>query len=256
MRFRGLLLDLDGVFHIGDRLLPGAAGALEFLRTEPIPFRIVTNTTTRSRSSLVERMRKIGLPLEIEDVISAPRAAVLHLRGLGNPRCRFLLTDDARSEFAEFENHDDDPSQIVLGDIEDQVNYALLNSIFNQMMNGSELIALHKGRFWETPNGRKVDLGLFVSGLEYTTGKSATVIGKPSPTIYAYALSELKLDAADCAMIGDDLHNDVHGAQSAGLTGVLIKTGKYRPGYEVSSDRLPDLILESLSDLSSLLAKK
>ncbi len=253
MKYRGLLFDLDGVFHVSDRLLPGAVTTLELLRKRGVPFRIVTNTTTRSRASLVARMNAIGLPILQSDLITAPYAALLHLQSLETPRCRFVVADDVRSEFYDFPDHEVSPQYIVLGDFEDQVSYALLNSIFNQLMSGAELIALHKGRFWETSQGLKVDLGLFVAGLEYTTGKKATVIGKPSPRIFELALKDLGLEASECAMIGDDLHNDVGGAQSAGLAGILIRTGKYRPQYESSPEVVPDLILDSLAQIPALL---
>lgn len=253
MKYRGLLFDLDGVFHVSDRLLPGAVEMIKLLRDRNVPFRIVTNTTTRSRTSLVAKMNAIGLPIITADLITAPYAALLHLRSRHNPQCRFVMAEDVRAEFAEFANNDESPEYIVLGDFEDQVAYPLLNSIFNQMMAGAQLIALHKGRFWETDMGLKVDLGLFVAGLEYTTGKRATVIGKPSPRIFELALHELGLDAGECAMIGDDLYNDVAGAQGAGLAGILIRTGKYRPDYETSSTITPHAVIGSLAEVERLL---
>lgn len=253
MKYRGLLFDLDGVFHVSDRLLPDAVETVQLLRDRAVPFRIVTNTTTRSRTSLVTRMNAIGLPIVADDLITAPYAALLHLRSLQSPRCRFVLADDVRTEFAEFADNDGSPEYIVLGDFEDQVAYPLLNSIFNQMMAGAELIALHKGRFWETSEGLKVDLGLFVAGMEYTTGKRATVIGKPSPRIFELALKELNLNANECAMIGDDIHNDVGGSQAAGLTGILIRTGKYRPDYETNSTIIPHAVIDSLGEVERLL---
>jgi HAD superfamily hydrolase (TIGR01458 family) len=254
MKYRGLLFDLDGVFHVSDRLLPGAVETLQLLRDRKIPFRIVTNTTTRSRASLVAKLNAIGLPLETSDLVTAPFAAQLYLRSLNNPRCRFVVADDVRTEFTEFVNDDESPQHIVLGDFEAQVSYTLLNSIFNQIISGAELIALHKGRYWETDSGLKVDLGLFVAGLEYTTGKTATVIGKPSPRIFEIALRELNLSARECAMIGDDLYNDVAGAQAVGLAGILVRTGKYRPEDESTASLTPDCIIDSLAAISSMLA--
>jgi HAD superfamily hydrolase (TIGR01458 family) len=197
-------------------------------------------------------MCTLGLPLEVDDVITTPFAAALHLRTLKNPRCRFIVSPDTRTEFAGFQDHETDPELIVLGDFEEQVSYPMLNSIFNQMMAGAELVALHRGRFWETEAGLKVDLGLFVAGLEYTTGKIATVIGKPSATIFQLALDQIGVKASECAMIGDDLQNDVLGARAAGLIGVLVKTGKYRPGYENSADRPPDRTIRSLFEVPEL----
>jgi HAD superfamily hydrolase (TIGR01458 family) len=253
MSIRALLFDLDGVFHVGDQLLPGAVEAVELLRARRVPFRIVTNTTTRSRASLIEKLRRLGLPLEPGDLINAPYAAVLYLRSRGPIRCRLVVADDAYAEFAGVVVDDKHPDVIVLGDVEDQMNYTLLNDLFNQMMAGAELVALHKGRFWQVPEGLKVDLGVFVAGLEYTTGKSATIIGKPSPTIFRLALEEMGVAPKDAVMIGDDLHNDVGGAQGAGIRGVLIRTGKYRSGYEHSGEITADAVIDSLDDLSSLL---
>lgn len=250
---RGLLLDLDGVFHVGNQLLPGAAETLVWLRERQVPFRIVTNTTTRSRLSLAAKLNGIGLPLQPTDLITAPRAAAIYLNSLQSPRCRIVVADDVRSEFAEFEAYEDNPQYIVLGDFEEQVSYPLLNSIFNQLMAGAELIALHKGRYWQVESGLKVDLGLFVAGFEFTTGKSATVIGKPSSLIFQLALGELGIRPGECAMIGDDVVNDVGGAQAAGLAGILIRTGKYRPGDEKRGGIVPDRVLDSLTELPAML---
>ncbi len=254
MPIHALLFDLDGVFHVGDELLPGAVEAIGLLRRRRVPFRIVTNTTTHSRASLVKKMRRLGLPLDPGDLINAPYAASLYLKSRGPLRCRFVVADDALTEFAGLAVDDSHPDVVVLGDVEDQIKYALLNSLFNQIMAGAELVALHKGRFWQVPEGLKVDLGLLVAGLEYTTGKTATIIGKPSPTIFQLALSELGVPASDAAMIGDDLRNDIGGAQAAGIKGILIRTGKYRPGYEYSGEVTPDSVIDSLLALPSLLA--
>jgi HAD superfamily hydrolase (TIGR01458 family) len=123
------------------------------------------------------------------------------------------------------------------------------------MMDGSQLIALHKGRYWETESGLKVDLGLFVAGLEYTTGKQARVIGKPSAAIFEMAMREMGLEARDCAMIGDDVYNDVGGAQQAGMEGILIRTGKFRATANSPSEIIPDTVIDSLHDLPALLLR-
>ena len=42
-------------------------------------------------------------------------------------------------------------------------------------------------------------------------------------------------------MIGDDAEADVGGAMAAGLQGVLVQTGKYRPGQEARLSRAANL---------------
>jgi HAD superfamily hydrolase (TIGR01458 family) len=249
---RGFLLDLDGVFHVGDRLLPGAIEALDYLRANKIPYRFTTNTTTRSRQSLTDKLNRIGLSASTEEIISAPYAAILYLRRIGNPSCHLVLADDAKQDFAEFKTVDNDPDVIVLGDIGERWNYGLLNGLFRMMMNGAELIALHKGRYWQVEDGLQMDIGAFVAGLEYVTGKTATVIGKPSASFFQLAVGELGLPVGQVAMIGDDIVSDVGGAQKAGLRGILVKTGKYRPELAGAFPIQPDFALESIADLVSM----
>jgi ribonucleotide monophosphatase NagD (HAD superfamily) len=54
-------------------------------------------------------------------------------------------------------------------------------------------------------------------------------------------------------MVGDDIVNDILGAQAAGLTGILVRTGKYRAGDEARDDGRPDHVLESVADVPAFL---
>jgi len=99
---RGFLFDLDGVFFVGRAAIPGAADTIRFLREHGIPRRYTTNTTTRSRATLHRELLGMGLPIDPEEIISAPQAAILHLRRLGSPVCRLLLDGDTLADFAEF----------------------------------------------------------------------------------------------------------------------------------------------------------
>ena len=114
---------------------------------------------------------------------------------------------------------------------------------------GAEIVALHKGRYWQTEHGLQVDIGVFVAGLEYATGKPATVIGKPSATFFRMGLKDLGVDPESVVMVGDDIEADVGGAQRAGVRGVLVRTGKYRPDDLERSDLAPDAVITSIADL-------
>lgn len=227
---------------------------MQFVRHGDIPFRFITNTTGSSRKSLTEKVRALGLAIDADEIISAPFAAVLHLRTLGKPRCRLVISDAIRETFAEFPESKENPDVIVIGDIGNRWNYDLLNDLFRQVMEGAAIVALHKGRYWLEPDGLRLDIGAFVSGLEYATGRTATVIGKPSADFYRLAVTALGRPPNEVAMLGDDILSDVGGAQQAGLKGVLVKTGKYRPEITTASGVTPDAVLESIAHLPELLA--
>ncbi len=245
---KGLLTDMDGVWFVGDAPVPGAADALARLRARGIPVRFVTNTTTRTGDELAAKMRRMGLDVHADEFVTTPVATVRYLAERGVESIRLVVADSVRPVFARF-RESPRPDAVVIGDVGRQWNYDLLNELFRLVMDGAEIVALHKGRYWQVEDGLNMDIGAFVAGLEFTTGKTATVIGKPSTAMFEAALQGLGLARDDVVMVGDDIRQDVGGAQAAGIRGVLVKTGKYRDERDARSGVRPDLILDSIADL-------
>jgi HAD superfamily hydrolase (TIGR01458 family) len=248
---KGILFDLDGVVYIGDRAIPGAAETLELLNERGIPFRFVTNTTTQSPETLGRRMAAMGLPIGRDAILTTHEVAARYLAEMGRPTCHLLVSDDALPAYRGIPTSDVDPAYVVVGDVGERWNRELTNRVFNMMMDGAELIALHKGRYWRTGSGLQVDIGALVAGLEYSTGKTATVIGKPSATFFEMALKELGLPRQDVVMVGDDIETDIGGAQNAGIRGVLVKTGKYREDTLARSTVRPAVVVGSVADVQA-----
>src|SRR5687767_892747 len=69
------LFDLDGTLYSGGAAIPGAAETLRRLRGAGIPYRLVTNTTSRSRSALVQRLAGYGFEVAPEEIFTAILAA-------------------------------------------------------------------------------------------------------------------------------------------------------------------------------------
>jgi HAD superfamily hydrolase (TIGR01458 family) len=256
LRIDGLLLDLDGVCWIGEAPVERASAAIEKLKAAGLPLRFVTNTTRRSRHALATKARRLGLPIEEEEILTAPQAALAWLRNRGLPRCRLLVDPCLLEELSELPRDEDHPEFILLGDREEGWSEELLQSIFEQLMEGAELVALHKGRYWQTADRLRLDLGVYVAGLEYATGKSAHVMGKPSCEFFAQAAAALELTGTSLqriAMVGDDVLSDVGGAQECGLRGVLVRTGKYRADAVARSGVTPDFVVDSIADVPGLL---
>jgi HAD superfamily hydrolase (TIGR01458 family) len=250
---QGLLLDLNGVFYVGNKALPGAIATVNALQRSGLPYRFVTNNTTESVTTLSAALQSMGLPIQASEIISAPYAAVLHLRQLGQPKIFPLISADTQQDFAEFAVSDTEADVVVMGDMGDEWNYRLLNRAFRLLMQGAHLLALHKGKYWQWEAGLQLDIGAFVSGLEYATDTEATIVGKPNPVFFQQALAELHLPPEAVVMVGDDLEADVAGAQAVGLRGVLVQTGKYRSHLADSLKIQPDLTVASIQDIQAWL---
>ncbi|MGN6393432.1 MAG: TIGR01458 family HAD-type hydrolase [Gemmatimonadales bacterium] len=254
----GFLLDLDGTLYAGEAAIPGAATTIEALRTRRTPFRLVTNTTSRSRGTLVERLRGYGFRVEAEEIVTATIAAAALLRERGYARVAPFVAPAALEDLegtvlaGGTSGRPAAPADaVLLGDLGHGWTFALLQEAFEQAMAGAELVALSRDRYFRQGDRLVLDAGPFVAALEYATGKHAVVIGKPSPAFFAAAVTGLGLPAnRSVAMVGDDLWSDVEGAQRAGLQGWLVRTGKFRADALASAGIVPDRILNSVADLA------
>jgi HAD superfamily hydrolase (TIGR01458 family) len=253
-----LLLDLDGTLYAGGAAIPGAPAALARLRERGVPHRLVTNTTSRSRSMLVQRLRGYGFDIAAEEVFTATLAGSVLARTAGFRCVAPFIAEPALEDLGEVElvggtsgqPVTQAPPAIIVGDLGERWSYALLQEAFEYLMAGADLIALSRDRYWLQGGRLALDAGPFVAALEFASGKTATVAGKPSGAFYSAALRSLGLDpSASAVMIGDDLWSDVEGAQRAGLQGWLVRTGKYRDSALRESGIRPDRILDSIAAL-------
>ncbi|MGJ0515576.1 MAG: TIGR01458 family HAD-type hydrolase [Methylomicrobium sp.] len=250
---RGILFDLDGVLYVGSKAVEGAVEAIDDIKRRGYRCRFITNTSTLSATSLHEKLTGLGFDIAEHEIISATKAALIYLQQFDDPVCHLLLADDVKQDFSHFRQSDRKADFVIVGDIGEAWSYQLLNNVFNLLINGAELIAIHKNRFWQTERGLQMDIGGFVSALEYTSRKQATIIGKPSPDFFKAALTELELPPEQVAIVGDDIDVDIGGGQRAGLTGILVKTGKYRQDNADNSPVVPGLIIPSIAELPDLL---
>jgi HAD superfamily hydrolase (TIGR01458 family) len=269
---RALLLDLDGVIVLAEKPVAGSARAIGELVARGIPFRIVTNTSLVSRATLSRWSGRLGaqIPAELFQSALSVSAAYTARHFPGQP-LYVLASEDARTEFdGQYLMTDDEAAQpgataaaVVIGDSPEILNYDTLNRAFRLIRNGAAFVAMHKNRWWLTPDGPTIDSGSIVVGLEFASGVGAITVGKPSLAFFQEAATQLSAEAAsrgeprlrrrEIAMVGDDLDSDVRAAQRAGLRGVFVLTGKHTRA-DVEERRKarrppPDLVAESLGDV-------
>jgi HAD superfamily hydrolase (TIGR01458 family) len=275
---RGLVLDLDGVLVLKGALLPGAVEALATLDAHWIPYVIGTNVSLVSRATLALDLARGGLPIPAERIVSAvSTAAALARRKYGAAPLYVMASADAMTEFDGLKvlSHDEaaepgaEAAAVVVGDAAEEFSPRNMQSAFRLLRNGAGFVAMHKNRWWLTPAGVTLDSGSYVAALEFATERRALVTGKPSRAFFAEAVRMLARDAGDrpsrplspgeVAMVGDDLWNDVRGAQKAGLRGVFVRSGKHGDAELARAatgrgGRAPDAVAPSIVEIVAALA--
>lgn len=236
--------------------IPGAAETLSWLRQQKYQTCFVTNTTTLSQAALAERLQQIGLPISADAILTAPVATAYYIRrNFPGKRCWVLTKGATAVDFAGIELVEDHADIVVIGGAEELLTYETLNHAFRMLMDGATLLAMHTNRYWRTSAGLQLDSGPFVRALEMATGNEAIVLGKPNAAFFAEALHMMNVSADEALMVGDDIENDIAGAQRAGIRAVLVCTGKHTAEHPLLQSIHPDIILPAIADLPRYLAK-
>lgn len=251
---RAVLLDLDGVLYTGDDPVPGAVRTVDWLMSQHVPFRYLTNTTSRPRAAIADKLTGMGIHAAPDRILTPALAAAAWLRHHGITRPALFVPRPTAAEFADLDPLPDSAERgagaVVVGDLGELWDFPTLNRAFRLLMEDRRipLVALGLTRYWRADDGLRLDAGAYARGLEYASGRAAVVMGKPDPAFFLTAVDTLGVAPQDAVMVGDDLRTDVQAAQRAGLTGLLVRTGKFTPA-DLSTPPEPDGVLDSIADL-------
>jgi HAD superfamily hydrolase (TIGR01458 family) len=256
MDVKGFLVDLDGVLYTGEQAIDGAHQAIELIREKKYQFRFVSNTTRKCRKTVSERLSRLGFEIPESSIFTPPLAAIARMNAAGKHRCMLLTTGDVHKDFEQWCDRNPESStvdHVVIGDAGEKMTYDRLNAAFRAVINGAEIIALEKDRYWMAPDGLMLSAGPFVAALEFAAGTTATVMGKPSKAFFEMALRDMNLRPDQAAMIGDDIITDIAGARKTGMKAVLVRTGKFNEETLRNAVIKPTHVIDSIARLRDIL---
>ncbi|KAE8590232.1 hypothetical protein XENTR_v10017986 [Xenopus tropicalis] len=254
---RAVLLDVSGVLYDsggsgGGSAIQGSVDAVNRIRQAGLKLRFCTNESQATRSHFAQKLQRFGFSISKEEV-TAPGPAATRLMKEQGLRPHLLVHDDLLPEFESIETSD--PNCVLIGDAAENFSYQNVNRAFQVLINLQKpvLISLGKGRYYKETDGLKLDVGAYMKALEYACDIKAEVVGKPSPNFFLSALEEMGAKPEEAVMIGDDIVNDIGGAQSCGIRAVLVRTGKYRPSDEKHPEVTADGYVDNLAHAVDIL---
>jgi phospholysine phosphohistidine inorganic pyrophosphate phosphatase len=253
-KIKGFLIDLDGTVVDANRLFPGVLETLAWLRDQGLPYRFVTNTTSKPRAVILDKLRGLGLTPAPEELFTAPIIGREYLLSRGLTRCFPLIKASLQVDLQGVELVDESPQAVLVGDIGEELTYASLNRAFRFLLDGAAFIALARNRYFRGEDGLCLDVGSIVAALEYGSQREAILVGKPAAEFFRLAGESLGVPAETVAVIGDDLEADALGGKNAGGFGLLVRTGKFRAEQLDKATVQPDAVLDSFAMLPEWLA--
>jgi len=252
--YRGFIFDLDGTVYLGDRLLPGAKAAIGALRAAGRRLCFLSNKPIQSRQAYAEKLSRLGLPTEVEEVVNSSYVLARYLaREAPGARCYVigeppLVAELARAGLTPVDGPDVD---YVVVAFDRTFSYAKLDVALQAVTRyGARLIATNPDRTCPVEGGEIPDCAGMIGAVEGVTGRRvAPVVGKPSSIMLDVALETVGLGARDCAIVGDRLETDIAMGKAGGLSTILVLTGITRAGDPEIARWQPDHVIASLDDL-------
>ena len=262
MAVGGVLFDIDGVLVTSWQPIPGAADALRILADHRIACSYLTNTTTLTRRQIAAALSDAGINIRPDEVITAAVLTADYVRShYPGARCYLINSGDVTDDMPGvdiIEETGEAPDVVLLGGAGHEFTHLTLSRVFEWMAQGVPVVAMHRSTAWKAAEGLRIDTGMYLIGMEETSGRKAVAVGKPAPAGFLAAAARLGVDPDEMYMVGDDLNNDVLAAQVVGMSGVLVRTGKFR---QETLDRWaadefamqPSHVIDSVAELPGLL---
>jgi len=255
--FDAFILDLDGCIYSGDSLIPGSERAVSSLRANGKKILFLTNNSTNTSQGFSEKLKGLGIHVPPQSILTSAVATAIYMRRLQRGKVFVVGESGLKNALAAegFEVVDEggaSKAKYVVSGLDRTLTYRKTAAACSAIRGGAKYIATNEDPVFPSEGGLLPGAGSIACMIATATGRRPLVIGKPSKRMVEMGLEMLGTHRERTAMVGDTLDLDVKAAKRAGLFSILVLTGVSRRADVERSRVKPDLILESVSNLSDL----
>ena len=249
---RCFLLDMDGTFYLGDRLLEGSLDFLNKLQETGRSALFMTNNSSKSAEAYEKKLEKMGVPEAFRQVLTSGQAAGTYALSRFGKKPGFLLGNSAlRGELLSmglvFE--EENPEYVLIA-YDTTLDYEKMTRVCDLVRQGLPYIATHPDFNCPTEDGYAPDIGAIIAFIEASAGRTPDLIlGKPYAGIVEEALKRTGQPKEALAMVGDRLYTDIATGVNFGMTSILVLTGEATLEDVKTSPVQPQLIFQRLSEM-------
>lgn len=249
------MLDMDGTFYLGDKLLPGAQEFLHVCLQLGIPYTFLTNNSSKSSNAYIKKLAGLGVQVTAKQMFTSGEATLEYLLEENYGKDILLVgTASLEEQFlqAGFAINAPAPRAVVLG-FDTSVTYAKLTALCNAVRAGIPYIATHPDLNCPVPGGYIPDIGAVIAFVKAATGREPdVVVGKPNEGIARAAAHRFGVPMQSLCMVGDRLYTDIAMGR-AGIATALVLSGETTKQELEKSDIKPDYVFENLAAMADSL---
>lgn len=248
---KAFICDMDGVIYHGNKVLPGTAEFIDWLKRENKEYLFLTNNSGLTPRELQQKLERLGLDVPEERFYTSALATAAFLRDQA-PSCSAYVIGEAGLLNALCDvgvtMNDYDPDYVIVGEGR---AYSLdtLTKATNLVMKGAKLIGANSDASGPVENGIMPACRALIAPIEIATGKTAYFCGKPNPLMMRSALKMLGVHSADSVMIGDRMDTDIITGTESGMSTVLVLSGISSLETVDQFAYRPTVILDGVGDI-------
>jgi HAD superfamily hydrolase (TIGR01450 family) len=259
----GIVFDIDGCVARGKQAIPGVPETLAELRRRRIRFTFLTNDNQNTISYWVDRLAKMGLPAQADEIMTSALVAARVARELYGDR-KILpignvgLVEALRAQGLRLLDHEHAAeAEVVVMGKDPNFNQKTLELVCQAIWRGAEFIATNYDPKVPVAGGFTPGTGPMIKAVAYATGKEPLVTGKPSRWAGEMAITALGVAPERGAVAGDQLEQDIRMGKEAGLFTVLVLSGATTAEQAAAAPEAlrPDLVLPDLNHLPKWLER-
>lgn len=252
------VLDMDGTFYLGDRILPGAADFLDAAEKAGKKVLFFTNNSSRSPKDYMDKLARMGCPITRDQIMTSGDVTIRYVKRQYPGKKVFLMgTPSLQKCFEEagIPLTSQDPDLVVVG-FDTTLTYEKLTLACNFIRNGAVFLATHLDINCPTETGFIPDCGSICAAISLSTGKQPRYLGKPFAETVEMVLDKTGYSKEDVAFVGDRIYTDVATGVKNGSAGILVLTGETKASDVEKSEVKPTAVFASLGEMGKLLSQK
>jgi NagD protein len=247
----GFIIDMDGVIYHGNRLLPGARDFVKWLTEEHKKFVFLTNSSERTPKELQEKLKRLGIAVEINVFFTSALATAMFLSSQKPKGSAYIIGEAGLINAlynVGYTMNNVDPDYVVMGESR-TYSYEKIEHAVNLIMKGAKLIGTNPDVSGPVENGIVPATKALIAPIELATGKSAYFVGKPNPLMMRKGLKKLNCTREETIIIGDRMDTDIVAGIEAEIDTCLVLSGITTRDSMKSFAYQPRYVLKGIIDL-------
>lgn len=255
------LFDIDGTVSIGEKFIPGGKELLRFIKSSGREYIFITNNSTKSTESYIEKFRKMGFETKPENFVTAATAAVRYIKQVYKNKKIFVVGTKSfvkeliKNKINAVETYGSDVDCVLIG-FDNELNYGKIETACRILSEQkADFVATNPDLVCPAPFGFIPDCGSICQMISNAVKRKPFYIGKPESLIIDMCLETTGISKHETVIIGDRLYTDILSGIKSGVDTIAVLTGETDTEEISHSDYKPDEVFDSVKEILEKLRK-